>query len=187
MKKNSNTKGIFVVILSLLFIIVLSSIIYLSDSIILAAVQVDNQQKFSSILSGEQEVPPVQTAASGMAWFEPKQDNSMWFQLNVKNLQGITNAHIHLGKQGENGPSLVQLYHSDTPTILINGKLFSGTLYTNKDTFVAKMTDKQLYDLEKAMSNGDAYVHVHTQQNPNGEIRGQIMISNSTLTHDDIL
>ena len=179
MKKNSNTKGIFVVILSLLFIIVLSSTTYLSDSIILG-VQDDNQQKFSSILSGQQEVPSVPTAASGMAWFEPKQDG-MWFQLNVTNLQGITNAHIHTGKQGENGPPLIQLYHSDTPTIIINGKLFSGTLYTDKDTFVAKMTDKQLSDLVSAMREGEAYVNVHTQQNPNGEIRGQIMTSSSTL------
>ena len=174
MKKNSNTKGIFIVILSLLFIIVLSSTTYLSDSIILG-VQDDNQQKFSSILSGEQEVPSVQTPASGMAWFEPKQD-SVWFQLNVNNLQGITNAHIHTGKQGENGPPLVQLYHSDTPTILIDGKLFSGTLYTDKDTFVAKMTGKQLSDLVSAMRDGEAYVNVYTQQNPNGEIRGQIMM-----------
>ena len=136
MKKNSNTKGIFVVVLSSLFILVLSSTTYLSDSIILG-VQDDNQQKFTSIFSGGQQVPSVQTTASRMAWFEPKQD-SVWFQLNVKNLQGITNAHIHIGKQGENGPPPVQLYHSDTPTILIDGKLFSGTLYTDKDIFAAK-------------------------------------------------
>jgi len=186
MKKNSNTKGIFVVLLSSLSIIVLSSTTYLSDAIILG-VQDDNQKRFFSILSGEKEVPPVQTDASGMAWFEPKQD-SVWFQLNVKNLQGITNAHIHIGKQGENGPPPVQLYHSDTPTILIDGKLFSGTLYTNKDTFVAKMTDKQLSDLVSAMRDGEAYVDVHTQQNPNGEIRGQIKISDSTsINNDDIL
>jgi hypothetical protein len=30
------------------------------------------------------------------------------------------------------------------------------------------------------MKNGETYVNVHTQQNPNGEVRGQIMMSNST-------
>jgi hypothetical protein len=143
----------------------LSSTTYLSNSIIFA-LQNNNQQKLSSILSGEQEVPSVQTTASRMAWFEPEQD-SMWFQLNVTNLQEITNAHIHTGKQGEKRTPLVQLYHSDTPTININGKLFSGTLYTDKDTFAAKMTDRQLSDLEKAKRDGDTYVNVHTQQNPN--------------------
>jgi hypothetical protein len=137
-------------------------------------------------LAGGQEVPSVQTTASGMAWFEPKQD-SMWFQRNVTNLQEITNTHIHTGKQGENVPQLVKLYHSDTPTINISGKLFSGTLYIDKDTFAAKMTDKQLSDLEKAMRDGDTYVNVHTQQYPNGEIQGQIMISNFTIFNNDFL
>jgi hypothetical protein len=31
--------------------------------------------------------------------------------------------------------------------------------------------------LATAMSNGETYVNVHTEQNPNGEIRGQIMSS----------
>ena len=48
--------------------------------------------------------------------------------------------------------------------------------------------DKQLSDLVIAMRDGEAYVDVHTQQNPNGEIRGQIMISDSTsINNDDIL
>jgi CHRD domain len=108
----------------------------------------------------------------------------MWFQLNITNLQGITNAQIHSGKQGENGPPLVQLYHSDTPTVIINDKLFSGTLYTDQGTFVGTMIDKQLFDLEMAMRDGETYVNVHTQQNPNGEVRGQIMISNSTFNNN---
>jgi CHRD domain len=37
------------------------------------------------------------------------------------------------------------------------------------------MAGKQLTDLAIAMSNGDTYVNIHTEQNPNGEIRGQIM------------
>ena len=49
------------------------------------------------------------------------------------------------------------------------------------------MTDKQLSDLVRTMRDGETYVNVHTQQNPNGEIRGQIMISNSTLINDDNL
>jgi len=42
------------------------------------------------------------------------------------------------------------------------------------------MKGKQISDLSTAMSNGNAYVNVHTLQNPTGEIRGQIMMSNST-------
>ncbi len=33
---------------------------------------------------------------------------------------------------------------------------------------------KQISDLTKLIEDNDAYVNVHTKQNPNGEIRGQI-------------
>jgi hypothetical protein len=36
------------------------------------------------------------------------------------------------------------------------------------------LNGKQLSDLVKLLEDGDAYVNVHTQQNQNGEIRGQI-------------
>ena len=96
------------------------SAITFSNHIVLAQIQ-----KFNATLSGQQEVPPVQnTTASGIAWFKSMQDK-VWFQLNVTDMQGVTQAHIHTGKQGENGPILVTLYKSDTPQ-LINGKLAYG-------------------------------------------------------------
>jgi hypothetical protein len=39
------------------------------------------------------------------------------------------------------------------------------------------MAGKQLTDLVTAMRNGEIYVNIHTEQNPNGEIRGQITSS----------
>jgi hypothetical protein len=36
------------------------------------------------------------------------------------------------------------------------------------------MTVGQLSDLIDAMNNGETYVNIHTEQNPNGETRGQI-------------
>ncbi|MGZ5511593.1 MAG: CHRD domain-containing protein, partial [Nitrososphaeraceae archaeon] len=42
------------------------------------------------------------------------------------------------------------------------------------------MKGKQLSDLATTMSNGSTYVNVHTEKYPNGEIRGQIMMANST-------
>ena len=55
-----------------------------------------------------------------MAWFNSNRD-IIEFELNLTDLQGITMAHIHNGKQGEVGPPIVQLYKSDSPTILMNG------------------------------------------------------------------
>ncbi len=135
------------------------------------------QQKFTAQLSGDQQIPPIQTSASGIAWFKPMQD-SIWFKVNVTDIQGVTMAHIHMGKQGENGPPAVPLYKPDTPSGQMSGVLAKGNI--TADTFQGPMAGKQISDLITAMQNGETYVNIHTQQNPNGEIRGQIMTSNST-------
>jgi hypothetical protein len=176
MKLNNNTRAIFVIVIALSLITALASITYLSSTPVFAVPSGD-QQKFTAHLFGDQEVPPIQTNASGMTWFKPKQD-SIEFELNVTDLQGATMAHIHNGKQGENGPPVVPLYKSDSPTILINGKLANGNITASM--LEGPMAGKQLSDLVIAMSNGSTYVNVHTEQNPNGEIRGQIMTTNST-------
>jgi hypothetical protein len=37
------------------------------------------------------------------------------------------------------------------------------------------MAGKQISDLVSIIKNGQAYVNIHTEQNKNGEIRGQIL------------
>jgi len=49
-----------------------------------------------------------------------------------------------------------------------NGKITSADLQ-------GSLAGKQMSDLVSIMKNGGAYVNVHTQQNQNGEIRGQIL------------
>jgi len=74
-KINTNTIGKFVVVVtSLSLITALISIAYLSSASVFA-VPSEGQQKFSAQLSGDQEVPPVQTNASGTAWFKSNRDN----------------------------------------------------------------------------------------------------------------
>jgi hypothetical protein len=40
------------------------------------------------------------------------------------------------------------------------------------------MQGKTMLELIAAMKNGSTYVNFHTEQNPNGEIRGQLTGSN---------
>jgi hypothetical protein len=171
MSKNHNISSVSTIMVLIAVTITMVSAITLSNHIVLA-----QNQKFNAKLSGQQEVPPVQTTASGMAWFKPMQDK-VWFKLNVTDMQGVTQAHIHTGKQGENGPILVTLYKSDTPQS-INGKLSYGNITAN--LLEGPMKGKQISDLATAMSDGTTYVNVHTEKYPNGEIRGQIMMANST-------
>ena len=90
-------------------------------------------------------------------------------------------AHLHNGKQGEIEPPIVTLYKSDNPTILMNGKLASGNI--TADMLEESIAGKQLANLTTAMKNGKTYVNVDTQQNPSGEIQGQL-ICLQILRHD---
>jgi hypothetical protein len=96
--------------------------------------------------------------------------DSVGYTVNASGMQGVTAGHIHSGKQGENGPVVVTLFKNDSPTNEV-----SETSSITPDKLEGPMAGKQLTDLASAMNNGDTYVNIHTEENPNGEIRGQIM------------
>ena len=73
------------------------------------------EQKFMAKLSGQEEVPPTNSQATGMAEFTVMGDN-VQYSLNASNIEAATAGHIHSGKQGENGPVVVTLFKSDSPT-----------------------------------------------------------------------
>ena len=119
-------------------------------------------------LTGSEEVPPVQTEATGVAEFIPLGMDSIAYNVNATNIEGATAGHIHLGAKGENGPIVVTLFKYDTP---MNEVSENGTITADK--LEGPMAGKQISDLATAGANGTLYVNVHTEQNPNGEIRGQ--------------
>jgi CHRD domain len=119
-------------------------------------------------LTGSEEVPPVQTEATGIAEFIPMGMDSVAYSVNASNIQGVTAGHIHLGAKGENGPIVVTLFKYDTPMNMVSE---NGTITADK--LEGPMAGKEISDLATAGGNGTLYVNVHTEQNPNGEIRGQ--------------
>jgi hypothetical protein len=123
-------------------------------------------------LTGSEEVPPVQTNATGMAELFssiPLGMASIAYSMNATNIEGATAGHIHLGAKGENGPIVVTLFKYDTP---MNEVSENGTITADK--LEGPMAGKQISELATAGANGTLYVNVHTEQNPNGEIRGQV-------------
>ena len=132
---------------------------------------VAQEQKFVATLSGQEEVPPTNSQATGMAEVTVSGENAE-YSVNASNMQGVTAGHIHSGGQGENGPIVVTLFKNDSPT---NEVSETGSITVDK--LEGPMAGKQLTDLITAMSNGETYVNIHTEQNPNGEIRGQITSS----------
>jgi hypothetical protein len=132
-------------------------------------------EMFSATLSGDKEVPPVETDAKGSAGFSQPHLNNMSFGIQVSNIEKVTAAHIHQGKEGDNGPVVVTLFKAEnnTGTGMVNGQLVGGSI-TN-DMLEGPLEGKTVeIDLVKAIQDGNAYVNVHTTDNPNGAIRGQI-------------
>ena len=107
-------------------------------------------------------MPPVNTQATGNVQFQLSSDGKeINYDLTTTNLNGFMMAHIHKGKSGENGPPVAALQMG-------KGKITSSDLQ-------GPVAGKQISDLVDLIKNGQAYANVHTQQNQNGEIRGQIM------------
>jgi hypothetical protein len=157
------TKGSIFAITAALAIVGITS--WLTNSVVAL------EQKFVATLSGQEEVPPTNSQATGMADFTITGENAE-YSVNASNIQGVTAGHIHSGGQGENGPIVVTLFKNDSPT---NEVSETGSITVDK--LEGPMAGKQLTDLVTAMRNGEIYVNIHTEQNPNGEIRGQITSS----------
>jgi len=122
-------------------------------------------------LSGANERPnPVETTATGAATFELLSDSTIRFTVNVTGITGATMAHIHTAVADSAGPIAVTLFTSSVPTGPITGTLASGTFNASKIELPGVSMDSLLV----LMRTARAYVNVHTNANPDGEIRAQI-------------
>lgn len=135
------------------------------------SVSAQDLPKFIIKLTGNQEVPPVQTNAIGSAEISAFSiaEDSVSYKINVGNITGVTAGHTHLGNVGENGPVVVTFFKYDSPR---NNVSETGSI--TADMLEGPMKGKQLSDLAVAGANGSLYINIHTEKNPNGEIRGQV-------------
>lgn len=134
-----------------------------SPAVVLAA-----DETFSARLTPGAEVPPPETPGdgSGRARVVIGEDGTLEYEVTYEGLTGEPVAsHIHFGAADVAGPVMIPLMHGPSP--------FSGT-FTEAD--FAPVTDgPQTYaEALDAIRDGNAYVNVHTEANPPGEIRGQL-------------
>jgi hypothetical protein len=132
----------------------------------------------ASNMTGANEVPPVNTTASGTATFVNNQ-TFIEFDLAVSDLFNATAAHIHRGQTGTNGPIVVTLYNTTDPSPGLFGG-YSGNITASM--LQSSLANQELSALVDLMNNGQAYVNIHTIENKNGEIRDQIAQSTSNAT-----
>jgi xanthine/uracil/vitamin C permease (AzgA family) len=107
------------------------------------------------VLSGNQEVPPVNTAATGSGTITVLMDRSVTGTVTTSGVAG-TVAHIHLAAPGQNGPVIIPLNKTGDNIWSVPASI--------------RLNDTQ-YEAYKV---GNLYVNVHSAANPGGEIRGQL-------------
>jgi hypothetical protein len=138
-------------------------------------------------LTGYEEVPAVSTVATGE--FRGKISNDEQFidyEWSYSGLQGtVLQAHIHVAQRGVNGSIVIWLCGTasnpgpaGTPTCTPGSGSFTGTI-TAANVIAGATASQQLAageldEVIAAMRAGVAYVNVHTNLSPGGEIRGQI-------------
>ncbi len=106
-------------------------------------------------LSGDNEVPPVKTSASGSGNISVAADGSVSGSVKTTGING-TAAHIHAGAAGKNGPVVVPLAKGGEGDWAVPAG--------------AKLNDAQL----KQLKAGELYVNVHSAAHKDGEIRAQL-------------
>ena len=150
------------------------------------AQQQQQTQDYDANLTGSMQVPPITTNATGLAELELNDDgDEISYDIQVEDIEGVTQAHIHQGSEGENGDVVVSLFNSTEPTDVDDGTLEDGD-FTSED-FVGPLQGQNMSALVELMDNGQAYVNVHTEANPDGEIRGTIVpdVTDGEAVDDD--
>jgi CHRD domain len=131
---------------------------------------------YISNLTGAEQVPPVVTPITGQFIF--RTTDNRWF-LAVRGAAGndkITAAHIHCGKIGANGP-IVYPFYDGVPSrrIFPKGQFNNSKFIRYQPTTTCPITITNILQLKSAAQDGYLYVNVHTQKNPNGAVRGQVI------------
>jgi len=153
--------------------LVLAAILSISVSVIFAnQINAQQQNGYLTVLNGKNEVPShPDVTATGISGFIVNSGNSkVWYQIEGEGLKGVTQAHIHSGKASENGPVVATLFKGSKDTV--NGALVQGSITADK--LEGPLKGKSISDLVSLIDKSSAYVNVHTQSFPDGEIRGQI-------------
>jgi hypothetical protein len=111
------------------------------------------------LLSGDQEVPPNASTATGTCEANLSDDGSLLALECLHDLAGVTHAHVHSAPPGVDGP----------PVLTFDG---SSPIDVELPTTMRVLAD---------FAAGFLYVNLHTVEAPDGEIRGQIVAGGATL------
>ena len=131
---------------------------------------------FSSTLSGSTETPApgVTTGAFGSAtvtWDVGTQTLN-WI-IDIWNMpSGTNNAHFHVGGPGVAGPTVVNIAF---PANISNDYRLTGSARAADLLPRGDQGIRSWQDFEQSLLGGQIYINVHSNNNPGGEVRGQVV------------
>lgn len=137
-------------------------------------------QSFSAMLTGEEQVPAVNTSTSGYFYASMNETTGMWeWALELMDPEGVTMAHIHQGAVGINGPVVYQLLPLDPAEPMLEDPLTEMGTVVVEDTIMpmwltGPLEGMGISDLEEEVKAGNTYVNVHSVAYPGGVVRGQL-------------
>jgi glucose/arabinose dehydrogenase len=135
--------------------------------------------QFRAVMTGAQEVPSVETSASAVAEFRLNGDGTLSYEVRATGpIVGATQAHIHLGARGVNGPVVVFLFGLNSAgQNFAAGDLISNGTITDANVRPQPGFTPSVAELVARMRQGRTYANLHTLAKPGGEVRGQIIVS----------
>ncbi|MGD9533984.1 MAG: CHRD domain-containing protein [Candidatus Nitrosocosmicus sp.] len=166
-------------------VIILSIALMGSNHSFLSYAQQDTD--FVANLSGDNVVPPVNTAATGIAKFHVNPNETISFDISVNNIDKVFDVYLGTNDSKNllelinpyatvlSGPRVTNQFQSAYPTGPVNGELTSGII--TADQFHGSLAGKSISDLASMMKSGQLQVEIRTITHENGEIAGPIMPS----------
>jgi len=148
---------------------------------ILGTPTVASNKSKAKMMSGYEEVPPVDTAAEGEFRATVNgdgEDATIDYELTYTSPESPAQAaHIHFGQRGVNGGVVAFLCGGgDKPPCPATGGTVTGVIDAADviGPAVQGIAAGEIQALIDAMREGVTYANVHTEARPGGEIRGQI-------------
>jgi hypothetical protein len=141
------------------------------------------QNKFRAKLDANNEVPPVDSKAEGVANFKLK-DDTIQSKINITGIADVSGAKILMGNISQSGDPIVDLLKTGEKTERSDGVAIKGN-FTASD-LEGSMKGKDLSALQSTMAANETYVNIMTSGHPDGEISGHVYAKGSTTGTQDI-
>jgi len=155
----------------------------------------ENLDRFWSILTGDQQTPPVTTDAMGYVGLKFQDDRTkLMYSVHAEHIGKVTAVYLYQTDKAQNGTIVLDLLHSPrglknidkvedkTPQGKSKGTVSMGAALS--DDLQGQLKGKTLSDLHKLIDNGKVYVSIHTKDYPNGEIRGNSFVGIDRIIPD---